>query len=75
VLVIAGVHWGTTISLLLMEMDTAGFLGLFPERGHGLVIAALAVVEFPLLHLLRAVAPAGDYWYQPEQPVVGRSAL
>jgi hypothetical protein len=65
VFIIAGLHWFANVGLLLLEMDTAGFLGLFPERGHGLVAGVLAVIEFPVLHVLRVVAPAKDSWYLP----------
>ena len=65
VIVISGIHWLANITLLLLEMDTAGFLGLFPTSGHGLTAAVLKVIQFPLVDLLHTADPAGESWLLP----------
>ncbi|UCG52940.1 MAG: hypothetical protein JSW58_05110 [Candidatus Latescibacterota bacterium] len=60
VVIVAGVHWLVTVGLMLAELDTGGLLGLFPTRGHDVVVGLLKVVEFPLLTVFYAVAPDGE---------------
>ncbi|UCH84703.1 MAG: hypothetical protein JSW50_03135 [Candidatus Latescibacterota bacterium] len=62
VLIIGGIHWLANLGLLLLEMHTAGFLGIFHEPGHGLASGALRAIEFPLLRFLGS---ADDSWYLP----------
>ena len=65
ILIIAMIHWFANVGLLLLEMDTAGLMGLYSSRGHGLVAGVLKIVESPLVTLFRTTAPARESWLLP----------
>jgi hypothetical protein len=53
-------HWAATALAWVGEFSTSGFLGLFPdEPTHGMWLAAIRVLEFPLLTVARFVDPHG----------------
>ncbi len=47
-------HWAATATAWVGEFSTSGLFGLFPEEpAHSLWVAAIRILEFPLLTLVR----------------------
>lgn len=50
-------HWVATVVAGVGEFATSGWLGLFAEPGHGAWGIALAILEFPVLTVVRLNDP------------------
>ncbi len=56
-------HLVATTVATVGEFATSGFLGLFPEPGHGAWSSALVILEFPLAMMARVNEPFRTSYY------------